>query len=504
MSSGYPRSLAGRPLLRSDLLGQVLTPQPLAVSMANLLLRNRPSHGVCILDPSSGPATFPRVLAEAGQLVPQDKLTLYELDDELAAASRHWAIGASCEVAVLQEDYLESAPARSFDYAILNPPYVRQEWIDKKKSYRANFQNHLKVDVPGASNLYVYFLVKTVLELRGGGEFVCITYDSWQATRYGTWLLEFLNRECEPIQVLPCGPQPFAGRLIGATIIHGIKRQSPKLESVIAASKTSIFSNTAGFRPITDFFNTRRGLRLKQANFFLCDKRQVSIAGATPFIKKARGLSGLKVPADHPEEALLLRPGDTKPEVLRELHRRLKMALAAPDLNIAILTWYRERRDTWFIHPPAPFAPILFNYYLRAHPHHIYNQRRRAYADNFYGLTLLRGGSNGLQIAIAILNSSLANADILAQARDQGSGLAKVQLFEYRRVYIADWEGFSRRNQRRLESLGAELIDKGLRPQIVRRINGVIAAEIDLPAAAVAAADASYIAMENQATRKKR
>ena len=50
-NSGYPRSLAGRPTTKKDLLGQTLTPDNIAREMANILLKTRPSRNVTILDP---------------------------------------------------------------------------------------------------------------------------------------------------------------------------------------------------------------------------------------------------------------------------------------------------------------------------------------------------------------------------------------------------------------------------------------------------------------------
>src|SRR6202040_3317807 len=127
---------------------------------------------------------------------------------------------------IIHEDYLQSHRPIAFDMAILNPPYVRQEWIDNKELYRKQFYKKYGLEVPGTSNLYIYFLVKVIHDLEKGGRFCCVVYDSWQSTRFGQWLSAFLNRACSTLKLLPIKGQPFEGRLIDATIIIGRKKMS--------------------------------------------------------------------------------------------------------------------------------------------------------------------------------------------------------------------------------------------------------------------------------------
>ncbi len=84
--------------------------------------------------------------------------------------------------------------------------------------------------IPGTSNLYVYFVVKIISDLKPGGQFSCILYDSWQSIRYGASLVDYLNENCSSIQFEAVPNQPFHGRLINATILYGTKRsKSPKV-----------------------------------------------------------------------------------------------------------------------------------------------------------------------------------------------------------------------------------------------------------------------------------
>jgi hypothetical protein len=99
-------------------------------------------------------------------------------------------------------------------------------------------------------------------------------------------------------------------------------------------------------------------------------------------------------------------------------------------------------------------APLLFNYYLRNRPRHLLNSGR-AFADNFYGLTPRFPLSD--LAALALVNSTWFCTEILTRARNQGSGLAKIQLFEYRQARLPDWRRLKLPAINRLAALGERL-----------------------------------------------
>jgi adenine-specific DNA-methyltransferase len=476
-----PKSLAGRPSNESDLLGQVFTPQEIAARMATDLLREPRHSGLTILDPAVGPATFPISMLATGKLHNDDKLVLRDIDKKMVTKTRRVFAKAGRSVDLKRCDYLEEEGG-PYDLVIMNPPYVRQEWIDKKDHYRAAFRERYSARVPGTSNLYVYFIVKALAELKQGGKMVCIVYDSWLFTKFGRWLAGVLQANCGNMDTTNVGQQPFQGRLIDATIITATRTSkqfigNPDDSAVVSMREQSWLSGLEGVAPVHSLFHTKRGLRLKQSAFFLIDLKEGLRVGATPFVKKLGHLRGYTVRDDHPEAALLQYPGDSpNPLLVCEIDRRLQLAQDAPDRNVAILTWHKERPESWFLHRKAPYAPILFNYYLRGRPRHIYN-RERVFADNFYGLTPSKRVDP--LIPFAIMNSTCVCLDILHRTRNQGHGLQKIQLYEYREALVPDWTSLSKSAQGRLRRSGEELLeapDKA--PDCLRKIDDVIAREL--------------------------
>jgi tRNA1(Val) A37 N6-methylase TrmN6 len=461
-----PRSLAGRPAAREQLLGQILTPREIAFRMAGTLLVGRPSHPLLILDPCVGPGTFIDALVATGSLDPADQLVGVDIDPLIVAPVRD-APGVETHVA----DFLSWTSDRRFDAAILNPPYVRQEWLDDKAAVIDQLEHDTGARVPASANLYVYFLVKTVAMLKRGGRLSAIVYDSWRHTRYGQWLQDHLDQNCTTLRYAQV-EAPFRGRLIDATIISGVRGGDGERQSSRRLKSRDPLDGIAGLRQIDDLYTTRRGLRLKQAAFFLCDLEDRDRVGATPFVKRVRHVQGFAVAPDHPEAALLVGPGEVAHPAMTELRRRLRHARTVPDENVPILTWARERPNHWFSHKAPTPAPILVNYYLRGRARHIRNPGL-AYSDNFYGLTPRKGLD--IHALLAMLNATVTNVGVLARSRTQGGGLRKVQLFEYRSAYTPDPSVFDKRSLRRLAALGRGLASGSDSERVLEKIDDVIA-----------------------------
>jgi hypothetical protein len=470
--SSDPRSDARKPVDKVRLLGQIATPIAIADEMAESLLHD--ISGNRILDPCVGPHTFLESLLRKMKEPNSFQLTAIDIDDVMVNQTKEWAKRhGSLHIEIASSDYLVTLFEQLYDGIILNPPYIRQEWIERKNQYQALFSARYGAQIPGTSNLYVYFLVKAINDLRPGGVFSCIIYDSWRSTRFGHWLNEYMLKECESLSIRSVPGTPFEGRLIDATIINGKRRREP-CNACLQRDDVhkNPFSSVEGFVPLEELFFTKRGLRLKQSKFFLIDSREQPIADATPFIKKVHRVQGYCVPENHSEAALLVSdPADT-PESFKEIQERIAQAMKEPEKNMSVLTWYRERPDSWFSHREAPYAPLIFNYYLRKRPRHIFNPRF-SFSDNFYGLTPRFEGSTPMYVAL--LNSTATCASIIEGSRNQGNGLSKIQLFEYRKIPVPDPRQLTEETRGYLDGLGRRLIgDVGDKRETLNEIDELL------------------------------
>jgi adenine-specific DNA-methyltransferase len=176
---------------RRALMGQFLTPVPVALFMARMCEAGQPV--LRVLDPGAGlgslSAAFVAEMCRRARRPQAISLTAYEIDSKLIghlhatldlcrAASVE--AGIQFEARVIAEDFLE-AGARSvgndlftpriderFDCAILNPPYRKI----RAESRERNLLREIGVET---SNLYAGFLAVTAEILAPGGEMVAIT-----------------------------------------------------------------------------------------------------------------------------------------------------------------------------------------------------------------------------------------------------------------------------------------------------------------------------------------
>lgn len=472
-----PRSEAGKPVENNKRLGQVYTPPAIADQMvAELNLLVDRWEGATILDPCIGQAALPAALLRSG--IKGFNLKACELDSRLADISDAWiADNLLGSAPVIRGDFLQldKEIIGNCDVVIANPPYIRQEWIEQKALYQTLAKRRNNTPIPGTANLYVYFLVKLIDALREGGAFAVIVYDSWFHTRYGRWLVDFLNSHCSELRAIPVRDAPFDGHLIDATILVGRRSLTPDNSLLVPElADRSLYGNLHGFVSINSEYWTKRGLRLKQASFFMGSANDVLAHGATPFVKKPSKLTGMSVKSNHPESALLIPVnGPVKQRVRQELHRRMTKALSNPSANQSVINWFQQRPDYWDRHPSAPKAPILFNYYFRSRPRHIFNPQELHYADNYYGVRPMNGLSDAA--AFALFNSTSVAIELQSCGRRQGNGLQKLQLFEYREARIPGAALFSQKQLDELDRLGQTLaFETAVNNGVVGKIDEVI------------------------------
>lgn len=477
-SSTYsePPSDAKKPKDACTLLGQIFTPDWLADLMVRRLGDICPNdEQMVVLDPCVGEGAFPKAFHRNSI---EADIHCLDTDPKMVEKTNSW----------LQNHLPQSRPCFNGDYlltdvikmshnaTIANPPYIRHEWIRNRKKYSARIKRDYGERIPGTSNLYAYFIVKIIMELPEDGTFCIVVYDSWMNTKYGQWLVEFLNRRCSSIDVNYINEAPFGEPLIDATVISGrtSTSESQTFQPLILPEK-SFFSGTDGFVQLNQEYTTRRGLRLKQASFFMGNDQDIENHGAIRFAKKPACLDGLVTSRDHPESLFLITNDEKLPSVriMQELQRRLELAQADPENNKSILNWYSERPKHWFRHAKPPAAPILFNYYIRVNPRHILNDANLPFADNYYGVT--PNTDTPVEFVFALLNSSAVTLELLTRSRTQGSGLRKLQLFEYREIWVPSASSFNEEQISRLVGLGRNLASANTKDSgIIHEIDSVV------------------------------
>ncbi len=135
--------------------GQVFTPEGIVLEM--LALRQNKGS---VLEPACGEGAFLKKLRQSD---PPENILGLELDARLPAGGRVW-----------RRDFFAFPLKNQFDTVIGNPPYVRhQDILPQTKRLLPRFCPAGWFD--RRSNLYLFFIAKSISHLRPGGELIFIT-----------------------------------------------------------------------------------------------------------------------------------------------------------------------------------------------------------------------------------------------------------------------------------------------------------------------------------------
>ena len=95
----------------------------------------------------------------------------------------------------------------------------------------------------------------------------------------------------------------------------------------------------------------------------------------------------------------------------------------------------------------------MFNYYLRKNIDFLLNEQLHYSSDNFYILNV----EKDLLANFAILNSSFTRISVLLHSRNQGNGLRKIQLYEFKDIPVIDSNKLSNETIAQLEIAAEKL-----------------------------------------------
>ena len=436
--------MINRELILNSELGQVWTPLAVATEMVKDAMHAHQS-AMRVLDPACGPATFSIALNKAG--IRDIELTCYDIDERMGieTSTKNLELGFSGKT--ITSDYLaDQSLAGVFDLVIMNPPYIRQELIQKEKkdSYHQYLSKALGIPVDKKSNLFALFMLKGIVDIASGGILCAIVYDAITQSGYGKKTLSIMDRHAELLSSKSI-QAPFDGVLVDAQILLYRKRNYviPELFLPTELSDSTLV-------PIGDLLQVRRGTALPVRKAYLASPDDPYYDKSSPFFIKQSRLDGLVVNPD--KQAYLADAHNLPNERFKSWITERVIANNVSANKLAI---------------KAVRGPIVFNYYIRNAPRHLWNMNNVALSDNFYVSNPL--GDFPAEVAWLLLNSDTYLNSLTDSARNQGSGLLKLQLYEYKQVMVPDWRRLSNRKIKAISDKALNLISDGAAYDTVRK-----------------------------------
>ncbi|WP_411898037.1 Eco57I restriction-modification methylase domain-containing protein [Elizabethkingia occulta] len=462
-------------------LGQVFTSAILAKFMIGLLKETLKPNSF-ILDPCIGPNTFFKAMTEDFS---KCNLKGIEIDNNLITLETT-EFYESPNRSLIQGSFFDFPVSEKFDLVIQNPPYVRQELLtdgaNSKESIRYNVSSLLST-IPSQSNLYIYFLLKSILHLKNGGVMIAVIYDSWLYSSFGKFLKESFLKLGRLESIYHFKKSAFDNVEIGATVIkfakdnnhkksisyyslndlndlrtynglnvNCIKLKQQELLTYSFNNHSIINFKSSLFRELKSIVSQpiQRGTSAVVNNHFIFSKNE--LPELKPIVKD---VSQIKTYTVNKENAYILAiNGSISNETKKYLESVKNEILKAPAQKFVAVKRDIETKRDWYKINLKATGNFIFNYYLRNNIDFIYNPNKFLSSDNFYILNI----KDNELANLAILNSSFTRLNTLSNSRSQGNGLRKIQLYEFKEVKVFDVNKLSEQTVNKLNLLGKELM----------------------------------------------
>lgn len=468
---------------KKNLMGQVFTPHLLAKFMVSLFQSDLKENNK-ILDPCIGPNTFLSYLDDINSSI---QITGVELDESLISENIKEFYKKPNRQLIL-DSFFNLPLANKFDFIVQNPPYVRQELMmngENSKLLALKSLSSLSQIIPAKSNLYVYFLLKSFFHLADHGRMIAVIYDSWLYSDFGKVLKDAFVRFGSIEGIYHFKKNAFPDAEVGATVIDFKRIINPKEKNKLIKLYSLKTVDEVGFYgskiklpfkqiPVQEFFTYRfseetvidfkiglfkpiekinsqpiqRGISSIANKFFI--QQQKTFEESIPFVKDVTSITFFNIKNEL--FYLLALNGHISEKTQKHLDNAKKEILAEGE-KFKALKEQIEHNPNWYKVQLKKPGNLLFNYYLRKNIDFLLNEELHYSSDNFYILNV----EKHLLANFAILNSSFTRISVLLHSRNQGNGLRKIQLYEFKDIPVVDSNKLSNETIAQLEIAAEKL-----------------------------------------------
>jgi adenine-specific DNA-methyltransferase len=341
---------------------------------------------------------------------------------------------------------------------------------------------------------------------------IAVIYDSWLYSDFGKVLKEAFVRFGSIEGIYHFKKNAFPDAEVGATVIDFKRIINPKeknklikLYSLKTIDEVSSYASRLKFPfkqiPVQDFFTYRfneetvidfknslfkpiekinsqpiqRGISSIANKFFI--QQQKTFEESIPFVKDVTSISSFTIKNEL--FYLLALNGHISEKTKKHLDIAKKEILAEGEKFKALKTQI-EHNPNWYKVQLKKPGNLLFNYYLRKNIDFLLNEELHYSSDNFYILNI----EEHLLANFAILNSSFTRISVLLHSRNQGNGLRKIQLYEFKEIPVIDSNKLSNETIAQLEITGEKLKSVGRfsdgKEKMINEIDEILIKEYNL------------------------
>ena len=187
-------------------LGQVFTPDQIINFMIKLV-----KNGNNVLEPSAGAGYFVKELNNKSYR----NITAIEIDKRFCTNKNF-----------LCQDFFDFSIKNQFDTVVGNPPYVKYNKIQKatKEKILNNKEINFINMFDNRTNLYQYFIYKSILHLKNRGELIFITPREFLKATSCVWLNEFIYNSGTITDFLDFGDKKIFNKVLPNVVIFRFEK----------------------------------------------------------------------------------------------------------------------------------------------------------------------------------------------------------------------------------------------------------------------------------------
>ena len=437
-------------------LGQVYTKQAVADFMVRLFTITGEAR---VLDPCFGRGVFVKSLLDNteffvdGVEIDETSYESFKNPDEVRC---HLTNGDFFDV------------EGTFDGIIMNPPYVRQEELDKLAPLGVTKQKLQSacwmMNISSKANLYMYFILRAILLLREGGELIAIFPNSWTNTPVGKQfneqmklhgsITDFINVEGEAFEGSPmvdvCILKYVKG-VRGETHYQTLRitKGDNLLIEDVKQQKNEDLSNLVRLRT---FASIRRGITTG-ANKFFVNPPLFTQTHIVNILSSPKDFTGYSTKHCRQDRLLAIKSGDTLSEEEDTYIENCAKVILKEGKPLTLKTLIDEEQPWYYITVPES-AQIVFSYIVRNNLKFVLNEEKCNVRDNFY---MISSQYDSL-LLMALLNNYYVYRQLENLGKSYGKGLLKLQKYDIDEIKVPHPDTIQEEDKAKLFLLSEKLV----------------------------------------------
>lgn len=486
-------------------LGQFFTSPIIANFMSELVYFENAKN---VLDPAVGEGIFLKCLERKTKNELQ--YVAYDVDEAMIKQSCSFV---NAKVKYENTDYLLSDIATQPDIIICNPPYNKFQEIPNRYEYIKMFKNKYKFNISGYSNLCVYFLIKSLFDLKEDGKCAYIIPYEFLNTGYGEKIKGFFLRSkfLKTIYKFDSRLSLFDEALTTSCILVFEKKEHKEVQFVliddISEIETKNFSNSKSyaydeldhkkkwnlyfnFEPIADYNHlipfskvakVKRGIATGGNAFFALNKAQIDARGLSPnvltkCICKSPDVKKLVFQEADFHELYLLNKKVYLFNGEQATNRSDFEYIKFGETNDYDKGYLTSHRSPWYSLEKKESAPIWISVFSRNSLKVIRNETHAKNLTTFHSVYLNEKYNNDrfINIFYCYLLTPTCHHLLQANKREYGGGLDKFEPNDLNNARIIDIPSITENDSIRILDLYEQLkLDEGNSSEIIKTLNGI-------------------------------